>query len=383
MRNVKLFLIALAVSMTACADATRPSPPAEGQPVAPARSLDTEPPISQVAGAIARGLAVPDARRTILAAMRASVQVEHQLVLGEYLRSPEGAGLLAGSATALAVDEADFLARVTKLDQVAQLVISVPFRKHRLAWRGTPNIGVAGSLDVDVLDFAVHEPGGHQEAVTDLTRVESYDAFFYVRARESWGTRLDRQADTPGPVIQDPDDGEEAIVWVYEVEGKPPVAVDYGHWDSKARVAQALAEALGSLSVPGTVAARISRDPTVTHSPTVLDDFNLKVTGDAVGTSEVRITAAYSNVQGTRIRGSIRLTGVVTDEWYYSESLARADFDRPHLLPVSPKLGGTRFAVAAVETDVFFDDNLGRKVFGYASGGRSVDLTGITINLVW
>lgn len=124
------------------------------------------------------------------------------------------------------------------------------------------------------------------------------------------------------------------------------------------------------------------RDPNVTHSPTVVDDFMLK-RGDPVGTSEVKITVAYTNSHGSRIRGSLRWDGIDTNVWYFRDDPHRNELHRRNILPVSPKLGGATFAVAAVETDAIFDDNLGRREFSYLSGGRSIGLWGITVNLVW
>ncbi len=382
MKSTKFFLVALAVSAAACDTTTRPAPTPAGDPAVPS-SLDAEPPISWAAGALARSLASADARLSILAAMRASTQVEHQLILGDYLRSPEGAGLLAGSAAALGMEEAELLAQVARLDEVAELVISVPLREHRLAWRGTPHIGVAGSWDPDALDFAVHEPAGRRKEATKMSQVEGYDAFFYVHPRESWGTRIGRQADGPGVVIQDPDDGETAIVWTHQVGDRPPVSVDYGRYDSEGEVAKAVAETLG-LSVAASEVAALPagvRDPSVTHSPSVLHDFRLLIRGDAVGTAEVKTTLAYTNVHGTRIRGSIWESGVEKNKWHYAtHSPYRI---RPNILPVSPKLGGVNFAVAAVETDWGPDQNLGREVFSYAPGGRMINLRRITVDLRW
>ena len=366
MKSTKLTLVALAVSVAACDDATRPVPPTASDP-AVRYLLDAEPPISQVAGALARGLASADARLGILAAMRASTQVEHQLVLGDYLRSPEGTGLLAGSAAALGTEEAEFLARVARLDEVAQLVISVPLREHRLAWRGTPRIGVAGSWDPDVLDFSVHGPAGGRREATKMGQIEDYDAFLYVGPRENWGTRIGRQADEPGAVIQDPDDGEAAVVWTYRVGNAEPLTLDYGRYESEQELEAARTELLGTHSVyqDGQVAGHGYYDPLVEQSPLHLTGFASRFNTEW-GREELAITVGYTNVDGVFVSGTAEFGGVRDNTWYrrYKE-----------MLPVSPKRGGANFSVSAVELDgLSRNDDLGWALVTHANGPRTYNL---------
>lgn len=361
MRDTKLFLIALAVFTTACADTTRPGPMSGDEPVAQP-TLSAESPISQVAGALARGLASPDARRQILAAMRASTQVEHQLVLGDYLRSPEGAGLLTGSTAALGTDEAQFLARVARLDEVAQLVISVPLQEHRLTWTGSPHIGLAGSWDPDVLDFPVHEPGGRRVEATEMSHLRQYDAFFYVAPRENWGTRIGRQADMPGSVIQDPDDGETAVIWTYSVGDAEPLTLDYGGFESEEELEAArdrLLSPLGLIAEGGT-AGHWNDDPLVTYGPTSLTGFR-SLCNTEWGREELEITVGYVNASGVWVRGSKRYYGVKDNHWYNRSA---------EMLPVSPKRGGADFEVSVVELDFFRDDDLGSAVVTFNNGPR-------------
>ena len=136
MRGMKLFLIAAALVLTACDEAARPVAPV-GEQESPTVA-QTDHGLPQLARATAQALGVAAVRNNILAAMRASTAVEHRLLLADYLRSPEGAGLLAGSAAALEVDHHEFLARVEEVSGDAELAIAVPLREHRLHWRGTP-----------------------------------------------------------------------------------------------------------------------------------------------------------------------------------------------------------------------------------------------------
>lgn len=368
MKITNLFLIALAVFATACADATHPGPTPDGEPAAPF-ALDAEPPLSQVAGALARGLASSDARRQILAAMRASTQVEHQLVLGDYLRSPEGAGLLVKSAAAVGIDQTQFLDRVTRLDEMAQLVISVPIQTHRLTWRGSSHIGVAGSWDPDVLNFSVYEPGGRREEATEMSHIQQYDAFFYVAPRENWGTRIGHQADVPGAVIQDPDDGEMAVVWTYRVGDAEPLMLDYGQFGSDKELEAERNELLRSAGLvrDGEVAGHPNHgDPLVTYSPTYLTGF-MSLYNTEWGREELEITVGYTNASGISVTGTESYGGVRDRTWV---PVSPSD----EMLPVSPKRGGANFSVSAVKLDPIWNDNLGSAVVTFDNGPKTYNL---------
>ena len=365
MKGTKRFLIVLAVFTAACADATHPGSTPGGKSVAPF-SLEAEPPLSQVAGALARGLGSSTVRRQILATMRASTQVEHQLVLADYLRSPEGAGLLTASAAVLDTDADGFLTRVAGLDKLAQLVVSVPLREHRLTWRGSPYIGVAGSWDPDVLAFTVHEPRGQRVDATEMSHIQQYDAFFYLAPRENWGTRIGRQADVPGVVIQDLDDGETAVVWTYQVGDAEPLTLDHGAFESEADFATAHAELLRSLGpiAEGSIGGHWYDDPLVTHRPMFMTGFASHHNTEW-GREEVRITVGYTNASGISVTGTEDFGGVKDGHWYdrYLE-----------MLPVSPRRGGANFSVSAIELDIIGNDDLGSAVVTHATGPGTYSL---------
>lgn len=286
--------------------------------------------------------------------MRASTAVEHRLLLADYLRSPEGAGLLAGSAAALEIDQNEFLARVEEVSGDAELAIAVPLREHRLHWHGTARVGVAGAWDTDDLDVIVHEPGGNHRRATALTTLREYDALFLIRPRESWGTRIDRQADIPGPVIQDPDDGEEALVWTYDAgDGTAPVSVDFGEYESEEALEEALAMAGGVLNDGNSEIAGHPYSRWVTYSPILLHGFELHHATEWPGSEEIEITVWYRNHHGIKPRATARYTGIRAD--------GKEILNRPRrMLSVSPKRGGYPFYVEAVETDWGRDDNLGQ-----------------------
>lgn len=352
MRGMKLFLIAAALVLTACDEAARPVAPV-GEQESPTVA-QTDHGLPQLARATAQALGVAAVRNNILAAMRASTAVEHRLLLADYLRSPGGAGLLAGSAAALEVDHHEFLARVEEVSGDAELAIAVPLREHRLHWRGTAHVGVAGAWDTDELDVIVYEPAGNRRRATTSTTLSEYDALFLIRPRESWGTRIDRQADVPGPVIQDPDDGEQAVVWTYDAgDGASPVSVDFGKYESEEALEEALGMAGGVLNDRNSETAGHPYSRWLTYSPIRLHGFELLHATEWPGSEEIEITVWYRNRHGIRPRATARYTGIRAN--------GKKILEEPRdMLAVSPKRGGYPFYVKAVETDWGRDDDLGQ-----------------------
>lgn len=380
MKYARTSILMAALLLAACDEATRPVAPYDS-----AKPVLADADLPELAQAVARGLADPAARRNILAAMRASHAVEHRLILADYLRSPEGAGLLEGASQTFGLGTNEVLAHVDRLRQVAEVVITVPLREHRLNWRGSADVGVAGTWNSDALEFVVYEPDGHGKQTRTVEELGGYDAFFLVRPQESWGTRIDRQPEGPGPVIQDPNDGERAVVWTYEEEGKPPVSVDYGLYDSDEALVTAVATAMG---LP-TVAACDSHNPAVAggctgggggtdpQTGTFLDSLLLKVRGDRLGTAEVEVTVGYRTPFRVHVRGTHRETGV-------SKGIRR--IVQLPILPVAPRRGGPMFYASAVETDPWWaggNDDLGYSGFQYNEEGIDLYLRKINIWLSW
>lgn len=363
MKGTKQFLIAAALVLTACDETSRPVAPTD-EPEPPI-AAQADQGISQLARAASVALGAPAVRSSILAAMRASTAVEHRLLLADYLRSPEGTGLLARSASALDINEDEFLARVEEVSGDIELAIAVPLREHRLSWRGTAHIGVAGAWDSDELDLIVHEPDGDRRRVTTVNALQEYDALFLIRPQETWGTRIGRQADVPGPVIQDAGDGEQALIWTYDAgDGSTPMSVDVGMYDSEEALADALGAAGGvyhdaadgcvqsaGSACDGTVRGGTTTSRWVTYSPIWLHSIYLHHATEFPFSEEIEVTVYYRGRNG-RVRGSAmeRFEGVQRRVRYSREV---------DMLQVSPKRGGYAFYVKAVETDFWRDDDLG------------------------
>lgn len=272
---------------------------------------------------------------------------------------------MARSASALDINEDEFLARVEEVSGDIELAIAVPLREHRLSWRGTSHIGVAGAWDSDELNLIVHEPDGGRRRATTVNALQEYDALFLIRPQETWGTRIGRQADVPGPVIQDAGDGEQALIWTYDAgDGSTPMSVDVGMYDSEEALADALAAAGGvyhdaadgcvqsaGSACDGTVRGGTTPSRWVTYSPIWLHSIYLHHATEWPFPEEIEVTVYYRGRNG-RVRGSAmeRFEGVQRRVWYDREV---------DMLQVSPKRGGYPFSVKAVETDFWRDDNLG------------------------
>ncbi|MCY3611539.1 MAG: hypothetical protein OXH51_08390 [Gemmatimonadetes bacterium] len=382
MRQKTPFLLATAVMLLACNDIT----PSDTQSSSSTFG-ESENGISTVAAAIAHSMADESVRLSLLKAMRASVGVEHRLMLADYLRMEESESFLRESANALGMSGPDFIVQVEALGEIE---IVIPIREHRLSWTGTPRVGVAGMWDSDLTELVVYDPTGASRRIDVSEAPAGYDALFLVRPMETIGTRIGRQADVPGPVVQDPDDGEVAVIWTLKLGDEEARSVDFGSFDSEEALrdslrvhfgALATAFALGGCADSSSYACDASggggggggSKGKVTNSATTLDAFALNVSTE-IGTEEVEITVEYTNKDGTRIKGKNRYEGVVP----FKGTKAGDE-----MLPVSPARGGATFKVSAVETDLLFDDDLGWDTFNYKSGPGSYTLDRIVVDLSW
>ena len=212
--------------LLACVDASF-SPPDATPEVAPAETR-----LASIARSLASAMTLPGVRLSVLAAMRASPRVDHSLILGEYLLEPRAEELLNRSAGALGVTRPELLALVRGLPE---LEFVVPITRHRLRWTGTSRVAVAAQWNSDALDFPVYEPSGEWLEVLneeDWELLHGYEALFMVRPRETAGTRIGRQPDVPGPVIQEsevaPRDNGKVIN--FQHEGDPAMKLTLG-WE--------------------------------------------------------------------------------------------------------------------------------------------------------
>ena len=223
-------------AVVGCLDA--PTKPLAG----PVEVTAAEERLSQIARATAYAMNSADVRLDVLEAMRASPRVDHSLILGNYLLQPSAEELLDRSADALGMTGPEFLALVRGLGELEFLV---PITRHRLTWTGSANVAVAAHWNSDVLDILVYEPWGEWLEVLeeeDWQALHGYQALFMVRPRETDGTRIGRQPDVPGAVIQDPGDGQRSVVLSWQVAGGEEVTFDVGQFGSSAEFHAAVAE---------------------------------------------------------------------------------------------------------------------------------------------
>lgn len=367
----KLCLAALVLVLAACTDIARP----DTQKARVTLPDIQEASISDLAQAVSQAMASVAVRKDILKAMRASSQVEHQLVLTAYLGSRQGASLLERTAEVFSSPALALQVRIGELAELAELVISAPLREHRMTWRGNANLGVAGTWDSDDQDLVVFKADGSQRRVTQLATLSEYDAFFLIRPRESWGTRIGRQADVPGLVIQESEDGEIAVISIYQVEGREPITVDHGQYESgeSLRVALARAEATSTCGECGQAGHR--RGYLANATPTILRNLRM-TTRTEWSSEEVETDIWYINRDGREVRKTTRKTGVTSD-WFESDLSLTAHY-------YSPKRNGATFYIRAKETDFGPDDHLGQRTYDYRHGpAATLPMWKLEVELSW
>lgn len=149
---------------------------------------------------LTKALGSDEVRQQVLNAMRQSLVAEHKLVLQDHLRSPE-AQMLRDRMAASAEDAGSDLSRLLKA--VPRLDFYVPREEDRKTWQGSGNVLVYSYLrSGETL---------HGFRVRDGERVEigldPQSTLVALHPVEEKHLRIDPQAQGPGDVIQDPDDG--------------------------------------------------------------------------------------------------------------------------------------------------------------------------------
>ena len=404
LRGACALLVSASVStLWACSDATTQPP------VGPVEAPGPQERISEVARAMASAMNSAGVRLDVLAAMRSSPRVDHGLILGDYLLEPSAEELLARSADAMGVTGPEFVALVRG---IGELEFLVPVTGHRLRWTGSSRVAVASHWNSDVFDFQVYEPTGDWLEVLnerDWKSVDAYEALFVVRPRETDGTRIGRQPDVPGPVIQDPGDGQQAVVLSWRVAGGEEVSFDVGRFGSTAEFRAAVAETMETRGVwtgswtPGTGALADGDgdcDPLAVCPPSGGDGDPLPPTWGDPSTFVDRVLMTKDLDFGGGDDGDMELKLIMWFEnpvtgakaarcvWKHydvklNDPLVRKP-DSPeydpaiwHLCYASPIRGGWPAFVKAVEMDPAWalnpDDNLGTRDLNPRDNGRVMD----------
>lgn len=162
-----------------------------------------------VARGIAGALARPALRAQLRNAMRESRWTDHKLVLQEFVRTHEGAALLAASAEALGTTAEAFVAVVGRLPAMD---FYVPFRAHRLSWRGSPDVVVAAAFDGDAPTLQAFTPDG-QARTLSLADGAPAATLLILHPSEPKALRDLRNRPRIGETIQDPGEGGVGVMW--------------------------------------------------------------------------------------------------------------------------------------------------------------------------
>jgi hypothetical protein len=364
----------------------------------PSEALTERERLSEVARGVASAMESAEIRSRVLEAMRASPRVDHSLILGEHLGEARARGLLNASARALNLSVAEFLSLVRELPE---LEFVVPSTEHRLTWTGTPGIALGAMWGSDEPDFTVYEPSGVVRRIMGARALQQYEAdarqrfeaLFVIRPSETMGTRIGRQADVPGPVIQDPDDGEDAIVVSYQIGNREPISFDIGRFSDVAAARRAIeremarefalasAEQSNIYADGHTTCQEHPEDPdcvdcnempwhpicpprpppppppppsyVVGYSPTHLNEYILVRNLDPTGDSEIRMVLSYMSAPGIKVTATYTNYDVVPGRRY----IHRPPFN---FLNVHPVEDGSIFILHVVELDRGSpDDDLG------------------------
>lgn len=173
--------------------------------------------------AVARSVAVAMGREEVRAAVRDAMRDSpwdvHQVSLQELMGSQRGAGLLAGAAAAAGETPEVYLARLRALPD---LDFSVPSRAQRRAWRGTPGVVVAASVNPE--DRAVFGFGSDGQLVAGVRGASSSAPLMMINPAEPRGRRGNPQPAGVGDVIQSVSDGENAERYTWtDAQGRKTV----------------------------------------------------------------------------------------------------------------------------------------------------------------
>lgn len=202
-------LLTLCVTLLgACSEADRTSPLApETGPHLSAAPAGADAAAQQLARAFAAAMNDADVRVHVRNAMRSSPLTEHKLVLQEFAATRAGRRLVQASARASGTTEVEIDALISSLPAMD---FYAPFQAHRLSWRGGAAVVVGAAMDVDAASFTAYTAGGQH--VSHRARAAAPEiTWLFLHPAESKGKREKPQANTPGSVIQDPDDGTISI----------------------------------------------------------------------------------------------------------------------------------------------------------------------------
>lgn len=342
MKAKSIFAACAMFALAACADVNNPLTSRDTGETTPLLSPNLRT-VSQSFAAAMRDLQV---REGVRDAMRASPVSEHKLVLQDYLRTQNGNLLLqAASASARMTPEA----MLKLVDELPAMDFYVPVREHRLTWRATENVMVAASARSDASVVTGFLPDGRSVTVDSRKAIPGGRALIMIHPEEPKYKRIHPQADRPGPVIQDAEDGEKG--------GQITTVNSNG---DTTRVSFADLASGGALPKSSESLFQTTATASSSTLATYLASFYAYF-GDGVGSCEIRWTTEiydpYTGAVRTRAyveQGSIPCPYIVWDVAYSADGPLPLIYDEP----VYPE----NVRVHVTELDSFSND-----YFGYAN----------------
>jgi hypothetical protein len=195
--------LALLATLQACSAGSDVAGPRH-DPTPPADAASAPIPAADAAQRVARGLAMamddPAVRAQLRVAMRDSRWTDHKLDLHTYAASRQGKTMVAAAAERLGISREALAAAIHRLPPMD---LYLPFREHRVAWRGTPQVMVAASFAPDAPTLQAYRTDGSMTVLT-LSNGNPSDALVILHPAEPRGTRAVRDGDPPRETVEDP-----------------------------------------------------------------------------------------------------------------------------------------------------------------------------------
>lgn len=211
MKSTRLVLALLVLGSGGCdsiGDATGPTPdpsltvPPSGWFMGAGRDA---PPV-EILRALSLALQDPMVQSGVKTAMRRSPYLHHRLELGALLESPLGRPLATHMATGLRMNPSEFRSLVRSEPPVDILVLT---REDRREWKGGGTVAVAWMPTLKSWLPARVFVGGVERSSTEVGPMQGpANVVFAVEPSREKLHRVNPQADVPGEVIQEPEDGE-------------------------------------------------------------------------------------------------------------------------------------------------------------------------------
>lgn len=214
-RPVWLLAAALAAALPGCDDTVSPgSAPGAATREAPGLRQNSAPSAAAAAGeTLARGLALalnePSARAQLRKALRRSGFNEHKLVLQEFLATNEGEKVLRAAASASGMSAAEMSAVVAKLPEMD---VYLPVLEHRLKWKGTEDLAVGATLDIDSPILNAFTPTGARLVLDSRAGVPARTVLI-LHPAEPKSLRPGPEPGGEGETVQDASEQDGAITY--------------------------------------------------------------------------------------------------------------------------------------------------------------------------